>query len=179
MTSRLLVDKIEGKTTASSVQMPSGHVVQVLSTTKTDSQVVSGSSFVDISGLSQTITPKFSNSKIFVQINVSFSGNQNSYIAFKILRGSTEILKNTESDTGIEVSGGGTINNSGNMNYSVHKESMSGFDSPSTTSATTYKVQISPMRTSSATATVNRSHTLSDDNQFRTASTITLMEIAQ
>ena len=28
MTSRLLVDKIEGKTTASTVQMPSGFVIQ-------------------------------------------------------------------------------------------------------------------------------------------------------
>ena len=65
------------------------------------------------------------------------------------------------------------------MNYSVHKEAMSGFDSPSTTSATTYKVQISPMRTSSKTATVNRAHTRGDDNQLNTASTITLMEIAQ
>ena len=179
MGSTLSVDTIQGASTAGTVKMPAGHVVQVLSTTLTTEQVISGSSFVDITGLSQTITPKFSTSKIFVQINVSFSGEANSYIAFKILRGSTEILKNTQSNTGFEASGGGTINNSGNMNYSVHKEAMSGFDSPSTTSATTYKVQISPMRTSSKTATVNRAHTRGDDNQLNTASTITLMEIAQ
>ena len=29
MTSRLLVDKIEGKTTSGTIQMPAGHVVQV------------------------------------------------------------------------------------------------------------------------------------------------------
>ena len=55
---------------------------------------------------------------------------------------------------------------------------MSGLDSPNTTSATTYKVQISPKRTGTETATVNRSNNLGDDNQYRTASTITLMEIA-
>ena len=177
--STLSVDTIQGKTTAGTVAMPAGMIVQVLSTTKTTEQVISGSSFVDITGLSQEITPKFSSSKILVLVNVSFSGEVNAYIAFKILRGSTEILKNTESNTGFEASGGGTINNSGNMNYSVHKESMSGFDSPNTTSATTYKVQISPMRTSTKIATVNRAYSRGDDNQLNTASTITLMEIKQ
>jgi len=159
--------------------MEAGTVLQVLSTTKTTEQSISGSSFVDISGLSQAITPKFSTSKIFVQVNVSFSGEDNSYIAFKILRDTTEILKNTESNTGLECSGGGTIPNGSNENYAIHKEAMSGFDSPNTTSETTYKVQISPMRTASKVATVNRAHTRGDDNQVNTASTITLMEIAQ
>ena len=31
MTSRLLVDKIEGKTTANTMQMPSGSIIQVIS----------------------------------------------------------------------------------------------------------------------------------------------------
>ena len=177
--STLSVDTIQGKTTAGTVAMPSGHIVQVLSTTKTTEQSISGSSFVDISGLSQAITPKFATSKILVQVNVSFSGEVNSYIAFKILRDSTEILKNTESNTGLECSGGGTIPSGSTENYAVHKESMSGFDSPNTTSETTYKVQISPMRTSSKVATVNRAHTRGDDNQVNTASTITLMEIKQ
>ena len=30
MTSRLLVDKLEGKTTSGTIQMPAGHVVQVV-----------------------------------------------------------------------------------------------------------------------------------------------------
>ena len=55
---------------------------------------------------------------------------------------------------------------------------MSGLDSPNTTSATTYKVQISPMRGASTTANVNRSNILGDDNQYNSVSTITLMEIA-
>ena len=160
------------------LQMPAGHILQVVSATKTDTQVISSSSFVDITGLSATITPSSSSNKIFVSVNVSFSGAQNAYVAFQILRGSTEILKSTDSGTGIECAGGCVINSSGNIAYSVLKESMSGLDSPNTTSATTYKVQISPKRTGTETATVNRSNNLGDDNQYRTASTITLMEIA-
>ena len=155
-----------------------GSVLQVVSATKTDTQSITGSSFVDITGLSAAITPSSTSSKIFISVDVSFSGEQNSYVAFQMLRGSTEILKATETGTGLECAGGQVINSSGNEQYSIHKEAMSGLDSPSTTSETTYKVQISPMRTSSKTAYVNRSHTLGDDNQYRSASTITLMEIA-
>ena len=155
-----------------------GNVIQVVNAIKTDTQSITGSSFVDITGLSAAITPSSTSSKIFVSVDVSFSGEQNSYVAFQILRGSTEILKATETGTGLECAGGQVINSEGNEQYSVHKESMSGLDSPNTTSETTYKVQISPMRTSSKTAYVNRSHTLGDDNQYRSASTITLMEIA-
>lgn len=184
MTGQINVNKIAARTgntitvESGDVLQAPGHVLQVVSTTKTDTQSITGSSFVDISGLSATITPSSTSSKIFVSVDVSFSGDQNAYVAFQILRGSTEILKATETGTGIECAGGQVINNSGNEQFSVHKESMSGLDSPNTTSETTYKVQISPMRTSSKTAFVNRSYSLGDDNQFRSASTITLMEIA-
>lgn len=178
MASIINVDTINEKTTGNGVQIPN-HVVQVVSNTKTDTQSINGSSFVDITGLSATITPSSTSSKILVAVNVSFSGEQNTYVAFQILRGTTEILKSTETGTGVECAGGQVINNSGNEQYSIHKEAMSGFDSPNTTSAVTYKVQLSPMRTITRQAYVNRSHNLGDDNQFRSASTITLMEIAQ
>ena len=165
--------------TSGHVLQAPGHVLQVLSTTKTDTQAITGSTFVDVSGLSLSITPSSTSSKIYISVGVSFSGESNAYVAFQILRGSTEILKSTQTGTGIECAGGRVIDNSGNEPYSIHKEFMSGLDSPNTTSATTYKVQISPMRTQSKTAYINRSYNLGDDNQFNSVSTITLMEIAQ
>jgi hypothetical protein len=52
-------------------------------------------------------------------------------------------------------------------------------DSPATTSATTYQVQLVSLNTSN-TAYVNRTHTDSDNTIYaRGASTITVMEIAQ
>ena len=51
-------------------------------------------------------------------------------------------------------------------------------DSTSTTSAVTYKVQASPMRTSSSFSLyLNRSYNLGDDNQFRGVSNVILMEV--
>ncbi len=188
MTSKLFVNSLEpmqGNTISvagsDTVLHAPGHVIQVVSATKTDTQAFGPAVNVwyDITGLAATITPKFSSSKILVDVSISFSGEANSYIAFRMFRGTTEILYNTESGTGINCAGGRTINNSGNMNYSVHKEIITGFDSPNTTSAVTYKPQISPMRTNTKSATVNRSYTAGDDNQFRTVSSITLTEIAQ
>lgn len=65
MTSRLLVDKIEGKTSASTVQMPSGSVIQAVTskyTQASNTATFSATSFTD--SVSITFIPKFSNSLI-------------------------------------------------------------------------------------------------------------------
>ena len=62
MTSRLLVDKIEGKTTASTVQMPSGSVIQVVTHSVTSATTFSASSMTN--AITINFTPKFSNSLI-------------------------------------------------------------------------------------------------------------------
>ena len=57
MTSRLLVDKIEGKTTANTVQMPSGSVIQVVTNEVTSIATFSSSSYTQ--ALSINFTPKY------------------------------------------------------------------------------------------------------------------------
>lgn len=69
MTSRLLVDKIEGKSTASTVQMPSGSIVQVVNVNgnaQGTANTTSGSFTETDTAFRTTITPKFSNSKIMI-----------------------------------------------------------------------------------------------------------------
>jgi len=162
----------------SSADMPAGNVLQVVQTVKGDTYSLNTSTFTTIPNFSVSLTPISTTSKILVMVEVSFSGEQNSYIAFKLQRNGSDILVPTETGTGVECSGGKVINSSGNMQYSTHKEVFSKLDQPSTTSQTTYSVQISPMRTSTKLAWINRSEQLGDDNQFRTVSTITAMEIA-
>ena len=48
------------------VRRVGGGIVQCVSTTKTDTFTTTSTSFVDVTGLSATITPKFSTSKILV-----------------------------------------------------------------------------------------------------------------
>ena len=48
-----------------------GKVLQVVQTTKTDTQSIQSQTFTDVSGMSVSITPSATSSKIFVQFSVS------------------------------------------------------------------------------------------------------------
>lgn len=130
----LKVDTINEKTSGNGVAIP-GHVVQVVSNTYA-TETTSGSSSYTDTGLAATITPKFATSKILVLCNMCASGVvQNSGAdaqgLFKLVRGSTDLNEavNRAYDYG----------NSGSIIFGQFLMSWS--DSPSTTSATTYKLQ--------------------------------------
>jgi len=150
--STLSVDTIQGKTTAGTVAMPAGHVIQTVSTSFLTEVTESGSSFVD-TGLSLAITPKFSTSKVLVFVHqmakaLDGAGRMN------LLRGSTSL----EEQYFGEGEGGDWY---GPINVIL-------LDSPSTTSATTYKTQ---MRTNGAGSV--------GVNSPVAGCTMTLQEIAQ
>jgi len=63
MTSRLLVDKIEGKTSSGTIQMPSGFVVQTATNKNTDgTNITASDSFVHVTASVCSITSKLANS---------------------------------------------------------------------------------------------------------------------
>jgi hypothetical protein len=159
--------------------LPAGSVLQVVSTAVTSTASVSGTTFQDI-GLSATITPTSASSKILVMLSITLGGSDNAYAAVNLLRGSTDIIKGDAGSPGIECTFGLTNAGSGNdqWTYGAGPSAFNYLDSPATTSATTYKVQIRPQISGSLTVYMNRSFNIGDDNQFRTASTITLLEIA-
>ena len=82
MASQLRVDKIlpvDGAPTGGG-----GGIVQVISTIKTDLYNTSTTgTFTDVTGLSLTITPKFSTSKVFIMAHVSHQVNSDSVIVYK------------------------------------------------------------------------------------------------
>ena len=88
MTSRLLVDKIEGKSTSGNVQMPSGSIVQVGTQVKVDNlnvQVTTTSFTAVGNGFIASITPKFASSKIRVIMSFQ-SYSLSNYHAAKLYR---------------------------------------------------------------------------------------------
>jgi len=141
-------------------------IMQVVTTTKTDFFTTTSGSLVDITGFSVSITPSASSSKILVLANWICGVSTDTLIGFTLFRGST----------GIDLSTGGSTNFS-NINYSASanyamNQSLNFLDSPATTAATTYKLQ---MLTGAGTATFNRpgGSTLNGG-----ASNITVMEIS-
>lgn len=160
--------------------LPTGSVLQVVSTTKTNSFSTSATSMTDVTGLSVSITPLASTSKILVFLTLNLVGeNANSGAAYQLVRGSTAI--------GIGDLSGSRPQASGSMAYIANADSSTAIsgsflDSPSTTSSTTYKIQVVPGGApSGGNAYVNRTQNDTNANFFynaRTASTITVMEIA-
>ena len=154
-----------------------GKVLQVLTQFfDTQTSIANTTSFTD-TGLTKSITPSSSSNKVLCMFYVTCSGEDNSYVAFKLFRDSTEIGTTTNSGTGVECFTGAVFDNDDNSSYGVTTVPIVFLDSPSTTSAVTYKVQASPMRTTNKSMFMNRSFNLGDDNQMRASSNVILMEI--
>ncbi len=149
--STILVDTINEKTSGNGVDIP-GHVLQVVEAEFSTQTDISSTSYAD-SGLSVSITPTSSSSKILVITNVHCFINGTGFIGLNIVRGSTQIAEASKAVS--------FADNTGNMSV------LTKLDSPSTASATTYKVQ---MKISTASGTL-RIH------QQDGGSRITVMEI--
>ena len=155
-----------------------GAILQIVSTTKTDtfSSTTTGS-WVDVTGLTATITPTSSSNKILVTVMCSVGNSgTGTRSGMKLLRGSTGIAI-ADAAGSRERASFGTFNAHGNGNNQQVPAYVQILDSPSTTSATTYKIQLHTG--DSSTMYLNRTGEDADDsNEKRGVSTITLMEVA-
>jgi len=139
-----------------------GGIVQIVNTYFNTSLSGTVSSRADI-GLSLTITPTSSSSKILVLIDLAdvakFGGTGTGpYARFWLMRGSTDLIRF-----------GGQIGYSGDTStYSGGSVSTNYLDSPATTSAVTYKVQ---WQNVSGAGTIEM-------NASAAFSTMTLMEVS-
>ena len=128
--STLRVDSLQGQTAGTN-----RYVVQVLSTTKTDHFTTTSTSFVDITGMSLTITPKFSTSKVLVTIalNGVYTQEAAHYVRIHLYKGGSNL-------SGISTAHGQALASSSNETEYATGLSTVYLDSPATTSATTYTV---------------------------------------
>ena len=151
---------------------PSSAVVQIKNVFKSDTFSTASTSFVDVTGLSISITPTSATNKILVMVTANLASDGSSYALFaRLMRDSTAIAIGDTAGSRIRATAGAYpnagISQTGAMNY---------LDSPATTSATTYKLQI--MANAAGTIYVNRNNTDTDAATInRTVSTITVMEV--
>lgn len=149
--------------TLGKARLPTGSVLQVVSTTKTDTFSTASTSFIDITGFNVSITPTSSSSKILIVGTLTSSaGLQGSISGYaQLVRNSTAVGNG---------SGGLGTNNSADAAFTTSWPFVY-LDSPATTSATTYKIQV---RGDGATFYINTP----SNRTIVGASTITVMEIA-
>ena len=153
--------------------LPAGSVLQVVSATKKDTFSTTSSTYVDITGLTATITPSATTSKILVSVALSFghSSDNNSHLTIRdasnnVLIDPTSPGSRAQGFMSAQVAG---IGNQEPVSFSFLHE-------PSTTSAFTYKVS---GQTANNTFYINRSDSDNNgSNRGRGISTIILMEVA-
>ena len=159
----------------------SGKILQVVQAVKTDSFSTASTSFVDITGLSVTITPSSTSSKILVSFNTHI-GNAVYLSYLNLLRGSTSIIVGDAEGSRPRVTsnsaGYGSDGTTDSAKYNPTPASMQYLDSPNTTSATTYKLQIKTY-SASHIAVINRNAVNLNYANFdpKSPSTITVMEV--
>lgn len=164
-------------TLVTSNAMPTGSVIQVVSTqitAKTTVSVATAGTFYDISGFSVSITPTNANSRILFLAMVNQSsqttGANRQYL--RIVRGSTAIGIGDVAGSQYRSTTAFFIND-GNA---IGALPLIWLDSPNTTSSTTYKLQVTS-NGGSQTACFNRTSGDSQNDSAVTASQILVLEI--
>ena len=140
--------------------LDAGKILQVKQTTKSNTFETTSSSYIDIPDLSVSITPASTSNKILFISSVNFGANQTGQHNFyQVMRDSTTISATAQSirssDTAVVQSYSSII-----------------LDSPSSTSALTYKIQVKPESCNAVGVNRNIGNTLYG------FSTILCMEVA-
>jgi len=168
-------DNLE-KYTTDWVDAAPGKILQVVSTTKTDTFTTTSATFTTVTGLTASITPSSTSSKVLILVQLSHSqASTASFGHFKITGGNAGTYIGDAASNRIRaVFGGFSDVNNGSQAFSSH---ITFLDSPATTSATTYQVEC--RQGGSGAVFVNRSASDSDAvGNTRGASSITVMEVA-
>ena len=159
-----------------------GGIIQVKQTLKTDSFSSNNQNLVDITGMSVSITPTRSDSKILVEVHMTYGGDENMYGQIRLVRnpgdqtvgGSTAVSGNQRIGTF-----GVNTNNGAAGHYKVQTASCKILDSPSTTNELTYKLQVASTNTNGVYFYLNRpSQNQNAQYIIGGSSTITVMEVS-
>ena len=168
----MALTKINNNTLSAITGLPAGvggKVLQVVTDEVSGEVSTTSTSYTDITGLSVTITPSSTSSKIYVIANLcgcrAAAVNHNSCRSFfNLVRGSTEL---TATSLGHIATG-----RNANPRSSDGTIILKNLDEPNTTSATTYKCQFKATSGDSQSAKINES------TNNTPISSITVMEIS-
>lgn len=175
------LSNVENKSSATirseivSSNLPSGCILQVVQAYKTDSESITEANvntYRDVPGMSCSITPKDSNSKILVSSILSVDGATLG-IGCRLLRNGIAIGNATTGNVGNRNIGAGWVYGTSFTPYTISNQFL---DSSVYTfgDSITYKLQTQPLYYNNKTYYINRSI----DGQVGLVSSLTLMEIA-
>ncbi|QOI68962.1 hypothetical protein Lederberg_69 [Pelagibacter phage Lederberg EXVC029P] len=166
--------------TLAKARFPSGSVIQVVSNSFDDhTSFTLNNTFSQVTNMNTSITPSSTSSKILVLVSlyVCPDGSTSPYVGIRLTRGGSVITdsygKSSSSRTRITF-GAMVARDSSSSGFNVHHNFL---DSPSSSSALTYGVQVKGY--SNRVFNVNFSGSSDGNSGQSVRSTMTLMEIAQ
>jgi hypothetical protein len=160
--------------TLPTARLPAGSVLQVVSNTKTDTFSTTSTSYVDVTGLFVTITPTSATSKILITGLVNYASSSDVGF-FRLVRDSTAICIGDTAGSRIRATA--QKRNSADS-ADADAAALNFLDSPGTTSTVTYKIQAASSPGGYTTRFNSAGDEQDTNNRGRTASSITVMEIA-
>ena len=160
--------------------LPAGSVLQVIQTIKTDTASTTSTSYSAISGLSASITPSSTSSKIYVMVSLSASstGGLNAGGAFRLYRGGSDIGSLNGGSSGNRTTAMAQSTSGTNSPWMVINSAVNLLDSPSSTSAQTYQVYWRAEETGTGSILNRGADDADSTDRIRTSSSIVVMEIA-
>jgi len=165
--------------TLSDANAPSGSVLQVVQTVKTDLfSLGTTGTWTDVTGASATITPTSSSNKVLVMFAGEYGGQSTDGFAYlRVLRNSTTLSVGDARGSSRQVTMSAALRNGGGNSPDISRAfGCQILDTPSTTSATTYKLQM--IGSGNPSFCIGGSFSTSDANRASVPTFITLMEIA-
>lgn len=169
-------------TIQSGVNFPSGHILQVAQTVKTDTFSSQSTSFIDITGLSVSITPKFATSKVLVMWSLATSGS--GHFDTRLARTIDSLsdypyLGDQLGSNRIRSTHHHYVTTSYNTTYNMMSDNGQYLDSPNTTSTVTYKFQGANPHSSSYYVRIGYPYSDGDNTwSGSNPSSITVLEVA-
>lgn len=155
-------------------QLPSGSILQVVQVTKTNSFSTASSTFVDVTDLSLSITPTSASNKVLILAMISLGATAGVFAIFpRFVRNSTTLplVADLQGDNLIQAYAMYEVGSACTFPIPFNY-----LDSPATTSATTYKLQV---RTNGGnTGWVNRQPGGTNAQWSASASSIIALEVA-
>ena len=179
MSSELRVDKIIP--TAGAPTGGGGGIIQVVSSTKTDisSGTVTATSDWTGHGLSVTITPKFSTSKILITGFISLGFDTSENIWYRLFKGGSELTGSIGNQVGSNRRRATAGTYFKGDDWAIESIPINYLDTAGSTSALTYTPAFNQFSTNNKTLYVNSTASQTDSVSYPTLiSTMTAMEVS-
>ena len=152
-------------------------IKQVIQVIKTDTASVTGGTFADV-GLSATIQPSSSSSKVLILVQANISSSDGYSAKARLMKGNGEIYVGDAAGSRPRATAESTGTYSTALAANASQVNMIFLDSPGTNQSLQYKIQYAAY--GPKIAYINRSGQDSNNTGYdaRTASSITLIEVA-